>query len=100
MLLADTIPAIHTDYFYETYPGAAKTYGQGTTFVDECGSDTHHGNHKNNIYYPFASQQEWELAAFLLKSKLSMSDIDEFLRLDIVSCHWSHPFNLLKCHLY
>jgi len=38
-----------------------------------------------NLYYPFASWPEWELASFLLKSGLSMVVMDEFLKLQIVS---------------
>jgi len=38
-----------------------------------------------NLYYPFVSQPEWELASFLLKSGLSMVATDKFLKLQIVS---------------
>lgn len=38
-----------------------------------------------NIYYPFASREEWELGAFLTRADLSMSVIDEFLSLGLVS---------------
>ena len=40
---------------------------------------------KDNLYYPFASRQEWEIASFLLCSSLSMSAVDEFLSLNLVS---------------
>ena len=40
---------------------------------------------KTNLYYPFASWDEWELAAFLLRSDLSMASIDSFLSLKLVS---------------
>ena len=38
-----------------------------------------------NLYYPFASYPEWELAAFLITSELSMATIDCFLALSLVS---------------
>jgi hypothetical protein len=38
-----------------------------------------------NIYYPFLSKGEWEIAAFLSRSGLSMKLIDEFLSLIMVS---------------
>ena len=37
-----------------------------------------------NPYYPFASQAEWELASFLLKSGLSRVAVDQFLKLQFV----------------
>ena len=35
--------------------------------------------------YPFASKQEWEMVSYLLKSDLSMTALDEFLNLQLVS---------------
>ncbi|KAH9017835.1 hypothetical protein EDB84DRAFT_1245978, partial [Lactarius hengduanensis] len=40
---------------------------------------------KKNIFYPFASRAEWEMAAFLLRSGLAMSSIDSFLSLELIS---------------
>ncbi|KAI5980698.1 hypothetical protein EDD15DRAFT_2186761, partial [Pisolithus albus] len=37
-----------------------------------------------NLYYPFANLNDWEMANFLLRSKLSMAKIDEFLSLCLV----------------
>ncbi|KAE9385659.1 hypothetical protein BT96DRAFT_1006846 [Gymnopus androsaceus JB14] len=39
---------------------------------------------KLNLYYPWASKGEWEMAQYLLKSSLSLADIDEFLKLELV----------------
>ncbi|KAF8235728.1 hypothetical protein L208DRAFT_1255592 [Tricholoma matsutake] len=51
-------------------------------------SEFHHNQYAverlENIYYPFASTDEWELAAFLLWSDLSMRSIDSFLSLKLV----------------
>ena len=73
------------NYHTEVYPGAAQTYGRGSTFMDEFDWDDHATMCKENLYYPWASQQEWELASFLLRSSLSMATIDQFLSLDLVS---------------
>jgi hypothetical protein len=74
-----TIP--HTELF----PEASKIFGKGKTYMDLFGDDEYAGNRETNLYYPFASQPEWELASFLLKSGLSMVATDEFLKLQMVS---------------
>jgi hypothetical protein len=76
--------------FIEGYEGAAKEYGAGVTFMSEFGRDQHSAERVENLYYPFASKDEWELAAFLLRSNLSMASIDSFLSLKSVSAH--HPY--------
>ncbi|KAF9521661.1 hypothetical protein CPB83DRAFT_900428 [Crepidotus variabilis] len=58
---------------------------RGKTFMNVFKEDEHHSKRKTNTYYPFASQLEWQLASFLLKSSLSMAALDEFLKLDIMS---------------
>ena len=75
------------EIFVEEYEGAAKEYGTGTTFMDEFDSDQYAGERVNNLYYPFASRDEWEFAAFLLRSDLSMASIDSLLSLNLVSYH-------------
>ncbi|KAG2737085.1 hypothetical protein P692DRAFT_201684677, partial [Suillus brevipes Sb2] len=40
---------------------------------------------KENLFYPFASKEEWEIGDFLLRSPLSMAAIDVFLKLPLVS---------------
>ncbi|KAG1798345.1 hypothetical protein EV424DRAFT_1352575 [Suillus variegatus] len=46
--------------------------------------DAYAAHHKENIYYPFVSLQDWELSSFLLCSSLSMTTINQFLRLKLV----------------
>ena len=71
--------------FVEEYEGAAKEYGTGgTMFMREFDGDQYAGERVTNLYYPFASRDEWELAAFLLCSNLSMASIDLFLSLNLV----------------
>jgi hypothetical protein len=76
-----TLPPIYT----ELYHGASYTFGQGETYMKLFDEDEHAEKRKTNLYYPFASQPEWELASFLLKSGLSMGMMDEFLKLQMVS---------------
>jgi hypothetical protein len=78
--------------FVDEYEGAAKDYGTGTTFMDEFDRDQYAGERIKNLYYPFASRDEWEFAAFLLRSDLSMASIDSLLSLNLVSstCNFDH----------
>ncbi|KAF8226689.1 hypothetical protein L208DRAFT_1300623, partial [Tricholoma matsutake] len=70
--------------FIEEYKGAAQVYG-GMTFMSEFNSDNHAEKCDENLYYPFASRDKWELAAFLLQSNLSMESIVKF-----GECHTTH----------
>ena len=78
-------PSRSKNYYTEVYPGAAQTYGKGPTFMDGFDGDEHAAMREDNLYYPWASQPEWELASFLLRSSLSMAVIDQFLSLKLVS---------------
>jgi hypothetical protein len=76
--------------FVEEYEGAAKQYGTGTTFMTEFDSDQYAGERVENLYYPFASRDEWGFAAFLLRSDLSMASIDSLLSLNLVSVTYNY----------
>ena len=67
------------------HPTSSSVYGCGETFMDRCDKDKFTERRKGNIYYPFASRDEWELASFLLRSPLSMAAVDHFLKLELVS---------------
>ena len=71
----------HTAYF----SGASEVFGQGNTYMDLFNEDEYAERRKTIPYYPFASQPEWEMASYLLKSGLSMAAMDEFLKLQLVS---------------
>jgi len=71
--------------FIEEYQGAARSYGCGPTFMDAFNGDMYNSECINNLYYPFASKDKWELASFLLQSDLSMVLIMELLLLSLVS---------------
>jgi hypothetical protein len=94
-------------YFKECYPNSSETYGPGSTFMDLFDQDTHSEERKFNIYYPFASRDEWELACFLLQSNLSLASTDKFFKLTLVSWYSSsynpvykniHRFRILAYH--
>ena len=74
----------------EVFEGASKTYGKGTTFMEQFDYDRFTNERTVNLYYPFASREEWEFASSLLCSSLSMHAIDTFLSLDLVRLdfHW------------
>ncbi|KAG0705579.1 hypothetical protein DFH29DRAFT_980830 [Suillus ampliporus] len=56
----------------------------GVTFLDLFDADEHAEYRKENLFYPFASREEWEVADFLLRSALSMAAINTFLQLSMV----------------
>jgi len=70
--------------YIERFEGAAKVYGRGQSLQDRFSTDTYAPFRKDNLHYPFASLQDWELASFLLCSTLSMAAIDQFLGLQMV----------------
>ncbi|KAG1893892.1 uncharacterized protein F5891DRAFT_1131119 [Suillus fuscotomentosus] len=86
-------------------------YEDGLTFLDVFDADEFAEYRKDNLFYPFASKEEWEVADYLLRSSLSMAAIDEFLKLrmrDPVECLeslFSNPLfhdklNFVPCRMY
>ena len=69
----------------EKHPTSSSVYGYGETFMDRCDENKFAERRKGNIYYPFASRDEWELASFLLRSRLSMAAVNHLLKLELVS---------------
>ena len=83
---SEPIPSCsQSKYHIEVYPGAAQTCGKGPTFMDKFNGDQRAAMQEENLYYPWASRTEWEIASFLLCSSLSMAAIDKFLSLELVS---------------
>ncbi|KAG0695193.1 hypothetical protein DFH29DRAFT_880198 [Suillus ampliporus] len=76
--------ASEPEVFIEHFKGATKIYQHGQTFQDRFNIDAYATHCKENIYYPFASLQDWELGSFLLCSSLSMAAIDQFLGLELI----------------
>lgn len=84
-------------HFVENYPGAAKVHTtSGMTFMKQFDVDEFAEERTQNLYYPFASRAEWELAAFLLRSDLSIAALDTFLSLSLVS----HSPHRLKAYTH
>jgi hypothetical protein len=77
-------PPLATPFVREEFIGAAEIYDRGLTFMDEFNGHAHACHRKNNTFYPFASQQDWKLALFLLSSGMSMAQIDQSLGLELV----------------
>jgi hypothetical protein len=71
-------------FFTEIYHNVSEIFGHGDTFMDLFDKDPHSDKRKDNLYYPFASRQEWEVALYLLRSSLSMAELDKFLKLELV----------------
>ncbi|KAJ7712057.1 hypothetical protein B0H16DRAFT_1662813 [Mycena metata] len=69
----------------DLYDGAAKTFERGETFRDKFQQDQYAKQRQTNFHYPFASSGEWELAAFLNGSGLSLAKTEEFLKLPLVA---------------
>jgi hypothetical protein len=90
----------------EYFPGAAHAYEGGKMFLERFEADELGKYRTSNIYYPFASRGDWELASWLLCSSLSMNAIDSLLSLDlvrpIVLAHYIHSltFGLDKILTY
>lgn len=69
----------------EFYPGASEAFPGGKKFMDDFFSYKYASLRGDNLFYPFASQEDWQLGSWLLRSGLSMAEIDNFLKLDLVS---------------
>lgn len=74
----------------ENLSPAAEIFGSGLSFMDIFNTDQHAAKRIQNLYYPFSSRQDWEVASFLLRSTLSMAAIDEFLSLEMVRAYIIH----------
>lgn len=74
--------------FRKEYPGAARIVDpgskQGQSFMYKFLQDEYAHLRTENLYYPFATSEEWQLASFLSRSPLSVAQTNEFLRLDLV----------------
>jgi hypothetical protein len=90
--------------YHEEFTGATQEWGVGETFMGKFDLDDFAELHKKNLYYPFTSKDDWEMAAFLLCSGMSMALIDDFLTLQLVStfsCVAEMPFlNLSRFVIY
>ncbi|KAF8421734.1 hypothetical protein L210DRAFT_3336250, partial [Boletus edulis BED1] len=68
----------------DMHPNTSSIFDGGKTFLTRFNSDPYSAHQQDNLYYLFASLDDWKITNFLLKSRLSMKLIDEFLLLWIV----------------
>ena len=74
----------------EDYPIPPSTWPSDATFMTQFDQDPYAAHRSKNLYYPFASRGEWQLAFFLTSCGMSMNLINQFLRLELV--HFTfHP---------
>ena len=71
--------------FIKIYDGCSEVFPGGKSFMDTFQEDRYAEERKENLYFPFASHEEWQFASWLLRSRLSIAAIDSLLALDIVS---------------
>lgn len=83
--VSNTAPASPEGPCRAYYPGAARVVGKANTALDDFNEDTYAKERSTNLYYPWSSREEWQLARFLLGSSMSLAEIDEYLRLELVS---------------
>ncbi|KAI5988015.1 hypothetical protein EDD15DRAFT_2199192 [Pisolithus albus] len=70
--------------FVEVYEGSSEVFPGGKSFMDTFHEDQYSSERRSNLYFPFASQQEWQFASWLLHSRLSLTAIDSLLALGIL----------------
>ncbi len=82
----DNAPASpHLTNYTECHPNAGKTFGKGRTVLQEIDDkDDAKTERENNVYYPLMSRQDFEMGAWLSQAKVSMSHINDFLKLEYV----------------
>lgn len=85
-----------SDFVTDHFPNPPLAYQDGYTFLGLFDSDENSIHRKTNLYYPFSSRRDWQLAAWLLRSGLSMGKIDSFLSLEMVSVRTSNSLSSLE----
>ncbi|KAN0086064.1 hypothetical protein V8E55_007198 [Tylopilus felleus] len=67
------------------FEGCGAMFPGGKTFMGMFRADQYAEQRQENLYFPWASKQEWVFASWLLRSHLSMAVINSFLSLDIMT---------------
>ncbi|KIM52859.1 hypothetical protein SCLCIDRAFT_140156 [Scleroderma citrinum Foug A] len=78
------VGAVESGVDAEYFLHAACVYDGGLTFMDQFDTDLFSALRRSNLFYPFASQHDWELGSWLLRSGLSLVAIDKFLSLELI----------------
>lgn len=80
--------------FVETFPGAGKGYGKARNTLDDIDvHDMYPEERKECVFYPFKSEEDFEMAAWLLETGISMARINAFLKIPMVC---SFPYSNLQ----
>lgn len=73
------------DNYTEMYPGTGKAYGVGDTILEDIRkNDAFADERETNIYYPFASKDDWEAGSWLSRLNVPMGLANEFFQLRLV----------------
>ena len=73
----------HTKSPSNYFPNAGHVFDSGPSFLGWFYNDKNASARSNNLYHPFLSKGEWEVAKFLSCSGLLMKLIDKFLSLSL-----------------
>ncbi|KAG6372690.1 hypothetical protein JVT61DRAFT_7456 [Boletus reticuloceps] len=71
--------------YTEMYQGCSNAFPGSSTFMQWFWQDKHTEKRRENLYFPFASSNEWQFVSWCLRSGLSMAAIDSLLSLNVVS---------------
>ncbi|KAG6369637.1 hypothetical protein JVT61DRAFT_10762 [Boletus reticuloceps] len=71
-------------WIVDCHLGARQLKGDGQTFIARFELHGFSTYCKLNLYYPFSTLQDWQMANFLLTSQLSMRAINDFLSLELI----------------
>jgi hypothetical protein len=75
-----------SDEWRDYYPHAGRVVGQSESYFAQVVQEARKSGN-GNIYHPFCSLEDWSLAQWFHEAGVSMSHVDEFLRLPFVSAH-------------
>ncbi|KAI6103220.1 hypothetical protein EV401DRAFT_2079615 [Pisolithus croceorrhizus] len=70
--------------FTSIHPGCGTSFPGGSTCMDSFWQDAHTKEQRENLFYPFASSEEWQFSSWCMHLGLSMSTIDSLLSLNII----------------
>jgi len=68
------------------HPTSGYIYGVGKNLFDQLDDNEYADQRKENPYYPFMDEGEWELGKFLVEN-LNQTQINKFLKLKWVCTH-------------
>ncbi|KAJ3558680.1 hypothetical protein NM688_g777 [Phlebia brevispora] len=73
------------DPFVHLHPTAGRILRKGKTIYDKIHETQVKDELGDKLWEPFADDEEWDLVQFLIGSSLSQKDIDQYLKLKIMS---------------